>query len=201
MRLRRCHGLAVDQDASDQMRQAANRASEATDSPGRAGTSRGGHPRRNPIFGSDARRQPVADQRRVRRRCVQSPLPSMADMLWPHHVHHRPHALSRQVRRDWPGQGSCTHDGSVPRRCRRTCLRQHVRDPSSAKVFQVQEGRCRSGLGTGQRGRVGLPQLPHRGTHLELAGQSLGPAKPPADIRLTNGGSGEAVVEAIPAVR
>lgn len=91
----------------------------------------------------------------------------------------------RQVRRDWPGQGPCTHDGSVPRRCGRTCLRQQVRDPSRAKVLQVQEERRRSVLGTGQRGRVGLPQVPHRGTHLELAGQRLGPAEPPADVRLT----------------
>ena len=32
---------------------------------------------------------------------------------------------------------------------------------------------------------MGLPQVPHRGTHLELAGQPLGPAEPPADVRLT----------------
>ena len=52
-------------------------------------------------------------------------------------------------------------------------------------MLQVQEGRRRSGLGTGQRSHVGLPQVPHRGTHLELAGQPLGPSEPPADFRLT----------------
>ena len=32
---------------------------------------------------------------------------------------------------------------------------------------------------------MGLPQVPHSGTHLELAGQPLGPSEPPADFRLT----------------
>ena len=31
---------------------------------------------------------------------------------------------------------------------------------------------------------MGLPQVPHRGTDLELAGQPLGPAEPPANVRL-----------------
>ena len=32
---------------------------------------------------------------------------------------------------------------------------------------------------------MGLPQVPHRWTHLELAEQPLGSAEPPADVRLT----------------
>jgi hypothetical protein len=32
---------------------------------------------------------------------------------------------------------------------------------------------------------LGLPQVPHRGSHLELAGQPLGPAEPPTDLGLT----------------
>ena len=32
---------------------------------------------------------------------------------------------------------------------------------------------------------MGLPQVPYRGTHLELAGQPLGSAEPPTDVRLS----------------
>lgn len=54
---------------------------------------------------------------------------------------------------------------------------------SRAKVRQMQEGRCRSGLGIDQRSRVGLPQLRVEGGISNWQG-SLWDLRP-ADVRLT----------------
>ncbi|MBL0151255.1 MAG: hypothetical protein IPP87_22390 [Ideonella sp.] len=49
--------------------------------------------------------------------------------------------------------------------------------------------KCKKGVveavGARQRHRVDLPNVPHRGSHFELAGQPLGPARPTADFALT----------------
>lgn len=54
-----------------------------------------------------------------------------------------------------------------------------------AEVLQVQEERCRRPTRRRRCHCLGLPEMSHRGPHLELARHAVGPARPAAPTQLT----------------
>jgi hypothetical protein len=108
-----------------------------------------------------------------------------SEKIKPTDVHHRPHPLSRQIRRHWPCQRSRPCHGAVPRRLGDARFQQHLTEPARAEVFQVQEGGRARGPGSRQRRGLGVSLVSCRRTGFKLAGQSLGLERPLVSVVLS----------------